>query len=137
MPQIELVANDNPKTSGHLFCNDCSTELMVVLDNWPSYLHPQYKPEWNLPWHEHHNIKYLYPDLIKVFWDKDFTYSCPYCSNEKLDDLIHMDNNILDAKIILKSLDETYICHECSKEFEHPKCVRKIGRYYICSDCML
>lgn len=129
---------DNPKQLGHLFCEACATELVVVLQKWDAYLNPKYKKDWDLLWHEFHYVKYIYPNLIKTFHDKNFTYECPYCTYDNLDTLVHVENSILDPHVILRSLDtdNCYTCSRCENTFANGKCVAKVGRDVVCTDCL-
>lgn len=138
MSQILLLANNDPKKLGHLFCEACATELIIILQKWVVYLNPKYKKDWDLPWHEFHYAKFIYPELIKTFHDKNFVYECPYCTCSNYDTLTYIDNSILDPRLILNSLNTNnyYVCSRCEGGFANGKCVTRIGRDIICTDCL-
>jgi hypothetical protein len=137
MSQIVLKANDDPKVLGHLFCDECATELLVVMDDWNIFLNRNYKKDWDLTWHEFHNVKWISPDLIKAFHDRDFDFECPYCSCDHIDKLTYLENGMLDPRLILRSFksDNAYTCDRCENTYANGKCVIKVGRETICSDC--
>ena len=89
---IELIINEDPNTTGHLFCTDCATELNVVLTHSKIYINPQYKKNWDTPWHEFHNVKFVHPDMVEIVSCKDIMSKvvCPYCS--AVGKIVTMDN---------------------------------------------
>ncbi len=136
---IELIENTDVSQVGHMFCEDCASELNVVLCNNAGYMHPRYNQNWDLAWHEFNPIRFIYPTLIKALWDYDFSAMCPSCGNNNKYRLRVLDNSLFDIRLIqlsFKRKTNLYNCKRCEGVFVNQKCMIDIGRgNYICGDC--
>lgn len=135
--RIELRENSDLTKMGHIFCGDCATELNVILIGDKVYLNPQYVVEWDLAWHEFHNVKFIFPHLTETIWDRDFEAQCPCCGNKDVNLLRPQDNSLFDIKLIKRSLGASnhYVCLHCEGSFASRECVIRTGNKYICGDC--
>ena len=122
---ITFVVSTDFKKTAHFFCEDCASELNVVLVPYVGYLHPRYSVDWDLPWHEFHNIKYVYPQLFKNIWDKQVDGHCPSCGCIDMNKIQPMDNWLFDIKALSRSFDadNQHACLRCESTFASHKCV--------------
>jgi len=147
--KIELVVNNDPNKTGHLFCTDCATELNIVLNSnfynqSPQvYRNPRWTADWDFIWHEYHNVRFIFPSLLKELWGFDGlkVLTCPYCSYKGK--IITMNNGLFDIHIIKNSLDTDntggYKCMRCDGTYASQKCVSLVNKTngYICGDCAM
>ncbi len=135
---MELILNKDLCKTGHLFCCDCATELNVVLEYQTLYHNPNYHSDWDSEIHQFHNVRYVFPKLLKKIWDKDRKrqLECPDCGF--VGKIIVMDRGLFDVKLILNSLniDITWHCMICEGSFASRKHVSQIKNGYICGDCV-
>ena len=135
--RIDLIQNDDLAQMGHIFCSDCATELNVVLVRFQGYLHPRYDPEWDAPWSEWHNIRHIYPELLKIIWDDDFFTACPNCGNADNKRLKPLDCSMFDLRLIARSLkaeEHVCICTHCAGSYAK-SCMVQRKQGYVCGDC--
>ena len=146
MSKIELKVNDDPTKVGHLFCDDCATELNVVLSSSDKfYRNPNWQTGWNAEWSEYYNVRFIFPKLLKQIWSQDFLKEtiCPYCSYTG--EILVMENGLFSANLIKESLDSDatlgYKCTSCEMVYASSKCVTSIGKagknIYMCGDCAI
>ena len=100
---ISLIKCEDILRTGHLFCKECSKEIDVVLDDQDKFVNPQYTKEWDEYYHYFHPVKFIYPVLLKILWDKCFVFCCPYCACADQDKYVILDNSLFDIKLIQKS----------------------------------
>lgn len=139
MHSIELIVNEDVcSTNADLYCGECTTEILVGRTHADSYKHPNYNEEWDIAYHEYHNIRLLHPHLIAEVLDTIESYACPICSSTGK--LLVLDNTEFDSQFVLKSLkeeeDKEYECGKCSQVFYSHKDVIVYGKIYLCSDCV-
>lgn len=137
---IELVINTNRNRTSHLLCEDCTTELDIVLDQAKLYKNPMWTIDWDISWHEFNSVRFIFPELIfQLFgeWEDIHKIVCPYCSCKGK--IVAMEKGLFDLKLIKNSLhinnSDEYKCANCEKVYASQKCVCRIGRNYICGDC--
>lgn len=135
---LDLVESSDPRVISHFFCQDCASELNINLVKFTAYLNPRYSVDWDLPWHEFHNVKYIYPELVYLVGDGAFGARCPCCGCNDPRRLEPMSGGLLDMSTIRNSLDaeNEYVCSRCEGKFASHKCVVKVGRDYVCGDCI-
>jgi predicted RNA-binding Zn-ribbon protein involved in translation (DUF1610 family) len=139
MYSFELVPHtDTLSCTGDVYCSECDTELIVVRAGSDSYMHPNYDTEWDVDWHEYHNIRLLHPILIQEVVETIHTFPCPLCS--AIGNILILDNTEFDSQFVLKSLqheERDYECGRCSETFYSHKAVIRFGEAYLCSDCAM
>jgi hypothetical protein len=135
--KLDLVQTHDLKSMGHVFCEDCATELSIVLSDFRRYKNPRYSIDWEAPWHEFHNVIFIYPHLVQRLWDKDFNSFCPSCGNNESNRLNPLSDSLFDLRLIKRSLEEqhTHVCIACEGLFVE-ECMYKTRHGYICDDCI-
>jgi len=138
--QLRLRKNTNTNCDGHIFCSNCSSALVIDLSPWDIYANPNMDLEWELTWHEFHSVRFLFPELIKLFWNDEFDFTCPSCGIKDHNCIHAFDKGILDLKHIQASLETekktNFVCDHCEGLFSSIQHVIKIDNKYICKDCI-
>jgi hypothetical protein len=139
MQNIELIVNTDMQRTSHLFCEDCVSELNVLLDSSQIYRNPRWTSDWDAKWHKFHTVRFIFPTMLMQLLSLDGLpiLTCPYCSYKGA--IVPMEGGLFDIKLIQNSLDadnsDEYKCAHCEKIYASQKCVARTGRHYICGDC--
>lgn len=136
---IKLLMHQNRSTTGHLFCSDCATELDIDLRPYLGYRNPRYTEEWNLTYHDFHSVRVLYPGLLKVIWDGQASFECPYCGCINQKKFIVMDKGAFDIRLIKDSIESDstyYVCEYCEVKYVGHANVVSMDEGYVCRDCL-
>jgi len=124
-----------------MFCVSCNAYLNIELTNKQMYLNPYYTAEWDLEWHEFHNVRYIFVKIFKQLHDQVELSKliCPVCSSQgKIS--VTLDG-LFDIYLINRSLNEecniSYTCIRCEQKFVSHKCTIQTKRGYVCGDCAI
>ena len=136
---LKLVVHNQANETGHMFCGDCATELNIDLGPYHGYRHPNYQNDWKKVYHDFHPIRVVYPGVLKLIWDGEAEFECPYCGCRNQKKFVVMDNGTFDVRLLQESLvpnNKEYECVYCEGIYAGHNNVAKFEDGYICKDCL-